>query len=88
MFSLGLVGCMSLILLVRGPHTTQYRWFGYEGGMEWRKEVVQEKAVLDDTTGDRNHSSDNSKAGTQEVVKDTPLEDEEKGLPIDEPRIK
>ena len=85
--SLGLVGCMILILLVRGPHTTQYRWFGYEGGMEWRKELVQDEAP-----GDRDcpssESDKNSKADIQEVVKDAPLGDEEKGLPTEEPRIK
>jgi len=80
---------MFLILIVRGPHATQYRWFGYEGGMEWRKEVVQETALVNDMMGDGNPpSSDDSKADIQEAVKDVPLVDEEKGLPIDEPRIK
>ena len=80
--SLALVGGMFLILIVRGPHTTQYRWFGYEGGMEWRKEVVQETALVNDMMGDGNPpaSDDNSKADFQEVVKDAPLGDEEKGL--------
>lgn len=69
---------MILILLVRGPHTTQYRWFGYEGGMQWWK--VQEKA---------NHPpSNNSEVDTQETAKDAPLGDEEKWLPTEEPRIK
>jgi len=30
---------MLIILLVRGPHAERYTWFGYEGGMEWRKKV-------------------------------------------------
>jgi len=33
---------MIIILLVRGPHTKRYTWFGYEGGMKWRKEVPKE----------------------------------------------
>jgi hypothetical protein len=41
--SVGLAGCMIAILLVRGPHTKRYTWFGYEGGTAWRKEVPKEK---------------------------------------------
>jgi len=79
--SLGLVSCMFFILIVRGPHTTQYRWFGCEGGMEWRKEVVQETALVNDMMGDGSppSSDDNSKADIQEVVKDAPLRAEERG---------
>ena len=33
---------MLIILLVRGPHTKRHTWFGYEGGMKWRKEVPKE----------------------------------------------
>lgn len=28
------------VLLIRGPHTRRYTWFGYEGGLEFRKSVV------------------------------------------------
>ena len=35
--SVGLAGFMLAILLLRGPHTKLHTWFGYEGGMEWRK---------------------------------------------------
>ena len=28
-------------LLARGPHCNRYTWFGYEGGMEWRKKAVE-----------------------------------------------
>ncbi|VDC02290.1 unnamed protein product [Peniophora sp. CBMAI 1063] len=28
------------LLLVRGPHTQRYTWFGYQGGLEFRKSVV------------------------------------------------
>ena len=34
---------MIVILLLRGPHTKLHTWFGYEGGMAWRKEVHKEK---------------------------------------------
>ncbi|KAL0960517.1 hypothetical protein HGRIS_005556 [Hohenbuehelia grisea] len=30
-----------VVLLVRGPHVRQYTWFGYEGGLEARKSVVE-----------------------------------------------
>jgi len=30
-----------VVLLSRGPHCDRYTWFGYEGGMEWRKSAVE-----------------------------------------------
>lgn len=38
--SLGWTVWQVLILLARGPHVGRYTWFGYEGGIEWRKDVV------------------------------------------------
>ena len=35
-----------VILLVRGPHCSRYTWFGYEGGIEPRKSVVEERKRL------------------------------------------
>ena len=32
-----------VILLVRGPHCSRYTWFGYEGGVELRKSVIEER---------------------------------------------
>lgn len=32
---------MLFILLLRGPHVPRYGWFGYEGGLEARKHVVE-----------------------------------------------
>ena len=29
------------LLLIRGPHTRRYTWFGHEGGLEFRKSAVQ-----------------------------------------------
>jgi len=34
------------ILLVRGPHCSRYTWFGYEGGIEPRKSVIEERERL------------------------------------------
>lgn len=31
-------GCQLFVLLIRGPHAGRYTWFGYEGGLEWRRE--------------------------------------------------
>ncbi|KAI0262422.1 major facilitator superfamily domain-containing protein [Gloeopeniophorella convolvens] len=33
------------ILLIRGPHCSRYTWFGYEGGIEWRKSIVAARAL-------------------------------------------
>jgi len=41
--SIGLYGLQILILLARGPHAARYTWFGYEGGFEARKSVVEAK---------------------------------------------
>ena len=38
--SLGWTGWQVIILLLRGPHCQRYTWFGYQGGTEWRKDVV------------------------------------------------
>ena len=32
-----------VVLGLRGPHCGRYTWFGYEGGVEWRKSVVDER---------------------------------------------
>lgn len=32
-----------LVLLLRGPHCSRKRWFGYEGGLEARQRVVLER---------------------------------------------
>jgi len=39
-FSLALFGWQIVILLLRGPHCERYTWFGYEGGIEARKDIV------------------------------------------------
>ncbi|KAF8636181.1 hypothetical protein AX17_003669 [Amanita inopinata Kibby_2008] len=38
--SLGWYGWQLLILLLRGPHCRRFTWFGWEGGMEARKSIV------------------------------------------------
>ncbi|KAK7025547.1 hypothetical protein VNI00_015900 [Paramarasmius palmivorus] len=40
---LALAGWSLFVLLLRGPHCSRYTWFGYEGGIEARKSVVQER---------------------------------------------
>lgn len=39
--TLGLTVWALVLLLARGPHCNRYTWFGYEGGMEWRKRAVE-----------------------------------------------
>ena len=38
---MGWYGLQIAILLVRGPHCKRSTWFGYEGGIEARKSVVE-----------------------------------------------
>ncbi|KAJ3504187.1 hypothetical protein NLJ89_g8069 [Agrocybe chaxingu] len=46
--SMGLFGLSLLFLLGRGPHCRQYTWIGYEGGLEARKSVVQQRVRLEE----------------------------------------
>ncbi|KAF9460163.1 major facilitator superfamily domain-containing protein [Collybia nuda] len=41
--SLGWYGWQVIILLLRGPHCKRYTWFGYEGGLEGRKAVIEKR---------------------------------------------
>lgn len=41
--SLGWSGWQLLMLLLRGPHCDRRTWFGYQGGLEPRKGVVEER---------------------------------------------
>ena len=41
--NMALYGFQLFVLLLRGPHCKQYTWFGYEGGLEARKSVVDER---------------------------------------------
>ncbi|KAK7001805.1 putative transporter YgaY [Favolaschia claudopus] len=38
--NLGFYGWIIIIMLLRGPHCKRYTWFGFEGGWEARKSVV------------------------------------------------
>ena len=40
-------GFQLFILLLRGPHCKRYTWFGYKGGLEPRKSVVDERKRLE-----------------------------------------
>ena len=46
-FSMALYGFQLFVLLLRRPHCKRYTWFGYEGGLEHRKSVVDERKRLD-----------------------------------------
>ena len=45
--NMALYGFQLFVLLLRGPHCKQYTWFGYEGGLEPRKSVVDERKRLE-----------------------------------------
>ena len=44
--SVAWTGWILLVLLARGPHCQRYTWFGYEGGLESRKGVVEDRERL------------------------------------------
>ena len=44
---MALYGFQLFVLLLRGPHCKRYTWFGYEGGLEPRKSVVDERKRLE-----------------------------------------
>lgn len=41
-------GWQLFVLLIRGPHCKRYTWFGYEGGLEPRKSVVDKRKRLEE----------------------------------------
>ena len=61
------------VLLVRGPHTQHHTWFGFEGGLEFRKSVVQAREREREVDAEKGEIS--SRGG---VVRKTGKADEEK----------
>ena len=41
-------GWQLFVLLLRGPHCLRHTWFGYEGGLESRKSVVEARSRKDE----------------------------------------
>lgn len=50
LLNMALYGFQLLVLLLRGPHCKQYTWFGYEGGLEPRRSMVDERKRLEAET--------------------------------------
>ena len=63
---MALYGFQLLVLLLRGPHCKQHTWFGYEGGLEARKSVVEERKRLEAKAASSNSSSE--KVNSQEII--------------------
>jgi hypothetical protein len=59
---LALQGFQILILLLRGPNCPRKSWFGYEGGLEARKQVVLEMEKAQ-RRGEVQHDSEAQKEG-------------------------
>ncbi|KIY71273.1 MFS general substrate transporter [Cylindrobasidium torrendii FP15055 ss-10] len=60
--SCGFCGWMLFVLLLRGPHCPNNKWFGWEGGFEARKKVVEhdserrmEEPPLEQNTSEQKH---------------------------------
>ena len=45
--NMALYGFQLFVLLLRGPHCKRYTWFGYEGGLERSKSVLDERKRLE-----------------------------------------
>ena len=56
-------GFQLFILLLRGPHCKQYTWFGYEGGLEARKSVVDERIRVEAETSEKVDNKTDRKDG-------------------------
>jgi predicted MFS family arabinose efflux permease len=80
--SMGFYGWIMFVLLLRGPHCKRHTWFGYEGGLEARKKVVEERKRLEEEK-ERNAASAPIENGSEgEDRKEEPslrVIDEEKG---------
>ncbi|KAF9477685.1 MFS superfamily [Pholiota conissans] len=70
-FSLGLCGFELLILLLRGPHCKRFTWFGYEGGVEFRKDIVEKRARQKSDTEKGSKSPAESQGNKNGVEADT-----------------
>lgn len=73
------------MLLLRGPHCQRYTWFGYQGGIESRKRVVDEqkrRKEEEEKAKDEKASirRSNESAGSSEDVKRAEPEGEKVGV--------
>jgi hypothetical protein len=69
--SLGWYGWQLFILLLRGPHCERYTWFGYEGGLEFRKSVVEQRRRKDAEAAapaEKNEKKRDNAAGNQPPI--------------------
>ena len=58
--NMALYGFQLFLLLLRGPHCERYTWFGYEGGLEPRKSVIEERIRRTEAEKSLPSSSENS----------------------------
>ena len=71
-------GFQLLVLLLRGPHCKQHTWFGYEGGLEARKSVVEERKRLEAEAALSNSSS--KKVNDQNVIENKDDKDDDRDV--------
>ena len=76
---LGLTTLQTVVLLSRGPHCDRYTWFGYEGGMEWRKSSVEGRASSDMEKGA-------NQVGAEEASREAPKDENDKSMPVSSDR--
>ena len=77
---LGLTTWQIVVLLSRGPHCDRYTWFGYEGGMEWRKSAVEGH-----TSSDTEKGKGTNQVGAEEASREAPKDEKDESMSPDMP---
>lgn len=60
------------ILLIRGPHCKRYTWFGYEGGLEYRRSVLAAKKRMEEEREQEKNRQSVATLGEKEAEKESP----------------
>ena len=73
------------ILLIRGPHCKRYTWFGYEGGLEYRRSVLAEKERMEEEKEREENRQSIATFGEKDVEKQSPNLSEKTAVASDSP---
>lgn len=75
---MGFYAFLFVMLLLRGPHCQRYTWFGYEGGLEARKSVVEARKKAETNMAPLPTASDIEKSLESVVVGEKSEHEDEK----------
>ena len=81
--------------MLRGPHVERYTWFGYEGGLDWRRDRTAPGQVQDAERASRLEKEKDTfdarieeRTGAPNGVRDESEDDSDKGpLPESQTRV-